>query len=327
MLHGGAARMRSSAWAIVGAVIGAGFASGREVAAFFSRYGVLSWLGVATAMAVIAWIGLGVMRSPGVPDTWRDRWPGRVWQGMFIALLAATGGAMLAGAGEIAALTLPLRGSYWMGMLSTLCLAWWLSERRLTGLALISRVLTACLVAMMVLGLALPRLRGVWVEDAPAWAGLPASLLRGLCYGGFNVALASPVLDEAAGALSLREKRLCALRASLILGAVLALGNAVLLRHPALLGAPLPYVALMGLWGRWGMTLGALALYLAVLTTFVSCLRGLRALLRRRWSVCLPIAVALLGFTGAVDGLYPMLGGGCFLLLMAKTLHGAEKTS
>lgn len=319
--------VRSLAWAIVGAVIGAGFASGREVTAFFSRYGALSWLGVATAVAVIAWISAGVMRSPGVPDAWKDRWPGRVWQGMFIALLAATGGAMLAAAGEIAALTLPLHGSYWMGLLSTLCLAWWLSEQRLAGLAMISRALTACLVAVMAMGLMLPGLRGVWVEEGPDWPQWPLSMLRGLCYGGFNVALASPVLDEAAEALSLREKRSCALRASLILGVVLALGNAVLLRHPALLGAALPYVELLGLWGRWGMGMGALALYLAVLSTLVACLRGLRSLLRRRWSLCLPIGVALLGFTGAVDGLYPLLGGGCFLLLMAKALHGKEKTS
>ena len=306
---------------MVGAVIGAGFASGREVAAFFSRFGAISWLGVAAAVGAIAWISLGAMRSPGVPEAWRNRWPGRVWQGMFVALLAATGGAMLAGAGEIAALTIPLHGAYWMGLLSTLCLAWWLSERKLSGLACVSRALTGCLIAVMALGLALPGLRGVWVEDAPDWSRLPVSLLRGLCYGGFNVALASPVLDEIAGALSPRERRRCVGLVSAILGALLALGNGVLRRHPALLGAVLPYVELLGLWGRWGMGLGALALYLAVLTTLVACLRGLRSLLIRRWSLCLPVGVALLGFTGAVDGLYPLLGGGCFLLLAAKALH------
>ena len=314
-----------TAWAVVGAVIGAGFASGREVAAFFSRYGALSWLAVAAAVLTIGWISLGAMRSPGVPAAWRNRWPGRVWQGMFLALLSATGGAMLAGAGEIAALTLPLHGAYWMGMLVTLCLAWWLSERRLTGLIRLSRALTVCLLAVMVLGLTLPRLRGVWVEEAPGWHALPRSLLHGLCYGGFNVALASPVLDEMSR-LPRAQQRRSVLQAGLILGLLLGLGNEVLLRHPALLGAALPYVELLGLWGRWGMTLGALGLYLAVLTTLVTCLRGLEALSKRRWSVCLPIGVALLGFTGAVDGLYPLLGGGCFLLLAAKALHHDEDT-
>lgn len=311
----------------MGAIIGAGFASGREVAGFFSRYGPWSWAAVAVAVAAVGWISLGAMRQPGVPASWRNCWPERVWQGMFIAMLAATGGAMLAGAGEIAALTMPLHGAYWMGMLSTLCLALWLSERNLSGLAHLSRALTACLIAIMALGFALPRLRGVWVENAPDWSLLPTSLLRGLCYGGFNVALASPVLDEISQGMALRDKRRCALWVSLILGALLALGNGVLLRHPALLGVSLPFVALLGQWGQWGMRLGALALYLAVLTTLVACLRGLKAMARRRWLLCLPMAVALLGFSGAVDGLYPLLGGGCFLLLAAKALHGKEKTS
>lgn len=326
MLDGGAESMGSSAWAIVGAVIGAGFASGREVAAFFSRYGPLSWLAVGAAVVVIAWVSLGVMRAPGVPEAWRGRWPGRVWQGMFMVLLAATGGAMLAGAGEIAALIVPLHGAYWMGLLSTLCLALWLSERRLVGLARLSQGLTVCLIAVMVIGLTLPRLRGVWVEDAANGALLPESLLRGLCYGGFNVALASPVLDETAAALPPKERRRCVARASLILGALLLLGNGVLLRHPALLGAALPYVELLGFWGRWGMGLGGAALYLAVLTTLVACLRGLAALLRRRWLLCLPVLAALLGFAGAVDKLYPLLGGGCFLLLAAKALPRNERT-
>ena len=325
MLHGGAESMGASAWAMVGAVIGAGFASGREVAAFFSRFGPLSWLAVVAAVAAMAWISLGVMRSPGVPEVWRDRWPGRVWQGMFLAMLAATGGAMLAAAGEIAALTIPLRGAYWMGLMSTLCLALWLSERKLIGLARLSQVLTVCLIAVMALGLTLPRLRGAWVEEAAGLSRLPESLLRGLCYGGFNIALASPVLDETAVGLSARDKRRCVTRASLILGALLMLGNGVLLRHPALLSAALPYVELLGFWGRWGMGLGAAALYLAVLTTLVTCLRGLAALLPRRWLMGLPLLVALLGFTGAVDRLYPLLGGGCFLLLAAKALYRDDR--
>ena len=318
--------MGSSAWAVVGAVIGAGFASGREVAAFFSRYGAWSWLAVIAAVAAIGWISCRIMRSPGVPEPWRDRWPGRVWQGMFAALLAATGGAMLAGAGEIAALTLPLHGAYWMGMLATLCLAWWLSERRLIGLGLMSRALTACLIATLAMGLLMPRMRGVWVEEAPGWSAIPSSLLRGLCYGGFNVALASPVLDETALQLSEQDQRRCVRHVCGILGALLALGNGVLLRHPALLGAALPFVELLGYWGRWGMLLGALSLYLAVLTTLVACLRGLNALLKRRWLMGLPVLVALLGFSGAVDGLYPLLGGGCFLLLAAKGIYRDNKT-
>ena len=51
---------------ICGAVVGAGFASGKEIALFFSRFGVWSWAGIATAVAVVGAVCLGVMRCPGV---------------------------------------------------------------------------------------------------------------------------------------------------------------------------------------------------------------------------------------------------------------------
>ena len=92
---------------ICGGVIGAGFASGREIAAFFSRFGMWSWPGVILAGVVMGWICRGVLRSPGVagmPRSWLGTWRQWLWQGMFTALLGATGASMLAGGGEIAAL-------------------------------------------------------------------------------------------------------------------------------------------------------------------------------------------------------------------------------
>lgn len=313
--------MRSEAWALVGAVVGAGFASGREIASFFSQFGHWSWLAVAAALAALAGIGLSVMRAPGIPENWHGRWQEGLWRGLFSALMAVTGGAMLAGAGEIAALTLPLPGAYWMGLLATVTLAILISEQNIRGLAAVSRILTVCLLAVLVLGFWAPERKAVWVEHVQAWRKLPESLLRGVCYGGFNAALASPALEELSSCLSPGEKRRCMVRAVTVLGGLLSLGNAMLLRHPALLDAPLPYVEVLGTFGRSGMLLGAVTLYLAMLTTLVTCLRGLRAWLGQHWPLLLPVGVALIGFSGAVDILYPFLGGLCFLLLAAKAIH------
>ena len=112
---------------ICGAVVGAGFASGKEIASFFSRFGGWSWAGIMLAVAVVGAVCLGVMRRPGVagmPLAWQSRGLGRLWTALFTGLMAATGGAMLAGAGEVAALLLPVRGAYWLGMGATLVLAW-----------------------------------------------------------------------------------------------------------------------------------------------------------------------------------------------------------
>ena len=57
--------MRSFAGALActGAVIGAGFASGREIVAFFSRYGNAGWWLMALAAAAMAGLCVLVLRS------------------------------------------------------------------------------------------------------------------------------------------------------------------------------------------------------------------------------------------------------------------------
>ena len=119
---------------ICGAIIGAGFASGQELAAFFSRYGQWSWLGIAAAMVTLAYLGRKLCRccmERSVSLAGLDQGKMRVltrW--MFCLLLFITGGAMLAGTGAIAALTLPLHKASWIGVSITLLLAQWIAHRR-----------------------------------------------------------------------------------------------------------------------------------------------------------------------------------------------------
>ncbi len=307
--------MGNAAWTLVGAVIGAGFASGREIVSFFSRWGAWSFLAVAAAAAVLGWISRAALERPGPPPSWRGRWPEKLWNGMFLALMIVTGGAMISAAGEIAALTLPWRGAYWMGMTLSLLLALLLCRKTGSGLKRVSQALTACLVAALMAGLFLPKMRGVAVDAAQGWHVLPMSLWHGVCYGGFNGALAAPVLSEVSGALPEAEKRRAAMRGCAILATLLALGNAVMLRHPALMGEALPIIRLLSGFGRAGQGLGALALYLAMMSTLMACLTGSRGY---GW---LPVAgmtaVALVGFSSVVERLYPLLGGGCLMLLVA----------
>ena len=310
-----------SAMAAVGAVVGAGFASGREIDSFFSRYGAWSWLGVASAAAVTGAIGLGVLRRPGqggMPECWRGRWPGRLWQGMFGALMLITGGAMLAGAGEIAALMLPVRGAYLMGLLGTAALTVLLARQGTAGAGRAGNVLTALLLAMAAAGFLLPARTAAVVAAAPSPG---QSLLRGACYAGFNMALAVPGLACAAPGMSRRGRRQCALMLAAVLGALLAGGNGLLLRHSALRGETMPFIHLMASYGRVGYALGGAAMYLAVLTTACASLRGLWTLGGgRKWRVLSALGMlgcAGAGFAVAVEWAYPLLGAGCLMLLGA----------
>ena len=310
---------KAGAMAAVGAVVGAGFASGREIDSFFSRYGAWSWLGVAAAAAVAGGIALGVMRRPGqsgMPEGWRGRWPGRLWQGMFGALLLFTGGAMLAGAGEIAALMLPLPGAHLLGLTGTAAVTVLLARQGTAGAGRAGKVLTALLLVMAGAGFLLPARSGAVV--APT-ASPGQSLLRGASYAGFNMALAVPGLASAAPAMTRRARRQCALLLSAVLGALLAGGNGLLLRHSALRGETMPFIHLMAAYGRAGHALGGAAMYLAVLTTACAALRGLWTLGEgRKWrmlSALGMLACAGVGFAGVVGKAYPLLGAGCLMLL------------
>ena len=313
---------------LCGAVIGAGFASGREVASFFARFGAWSWLGAAAAVAVLGGLCWRLMEHPGeggMPLHWRGCWLEYLWRGMFVSLMMATGGAMMAGGGEIAALMLPLHGARCIGLMGTLALAWLLAGRENAGLAAVSKGLIACLLAVVLAGLFLPVRETASLR--PAGSGW-VSLAQGLCYGGFNAALAAPVISLTGAELTRKEQLRCAGWFTLLMAVLLACGNAVLLRHAALQEAQLPFVMLLSAWGKAGYCLGGAALYLAALTTLVACLRGLKLLLPRHMGAA-AVGVALLslsGLEGMVGVAYPVLGGGCFLLLAAAQVQIGTKT-
>ncbi len=311
---------------LCGAVIGAGFASGRELAAFFARFGPWSWAGVAVSVGLMGILCLEMMRRPGaagMPEAWQGRFMGRVWQGLFGSLLAVTGGAMLAGGGEVAALMLPLHGAREIGLIIMLAAGWRLARGESAWLAAVSRGLILCLIAMIAAGLWLPPQPGVVLQNG-SWE----AVLQGLCYGGFNMALAAPVAAMTGSRMNRQEQTRCAAGFVAVITLLLACGNGVLLRHPALLGENLPFVQLLAGLGPMGYGLCGTALYLAALTTLTACLRGLRAICPAHMGLLAAgiVLLSMVGLEGIVGRVYPVLGGGCVLLLMAAQAVKRTKT-
>lgn len=296
-------------WELVGAVVGAGLASGREIASFFSQHGHWSYAGIVLSAAVML-----LLVDTQLPPRWRNRMPGRVWHLLLTLLLVFTGGAMLSGAGEVAALTLPVHGAYWFGVAGTLVLACFLANKTVSGLAWVSRILLSVLSVLILLGLKLPPMQGVNLREFhPSEA-----LLRGLTYGGFNAALQWPMMSIAYS-LPQGTRRRSACMSALLICCLLLLGNAVLLRHPVLISEAMPFLRMTAAFGQFGYILSSACLYLAILSTLTACLRGLGGSLLTTIGIVL---VSLAGFTGVVEVAYPILGGGCFLMLVtAKFLN------
>lgn len=290
-------------WELLGAVVGAGLASGKEIASFFTQYGTWGTVGV-----LLAPLTMICLTGTDLPVSWRDKWPEKAWKLLLSVLLLATGAAMLAGSDVVASLLLPFQHAGRVGTVLTFLLAWLLAYHTRAGLAWVSRILFVLLVLLLLLGLCLPPMKAVVMPSA-----CPAIVVAKACaYGGFNAALQTAILRENA---SCSSRKMGSVRwAGCILLMLLLVGHAVLLRHPALLPEPMPFVQLTSFLGDQSYYLGLSGMYLAILSTLTACLRSLK---KRFPSLLCMVVLSLFGFSGVVDAIYPLLGTGCLLWLVA----------
>ena len=332
-----------SVLACVGAVIGAGFVSGREICGFFTRYGEASWglilLAAATMVFLCAmcmrraqreqaacWCGLRCFSGTGT---------GALARGCVTALMLVIGGAMVSAAGRLVELLWPSPLAYPAGAAGTLVLAWLLGFRGAGPLAAVSGVLTALLAGMTLALLRQPGTEAVVLRTEAASGGLLLGAIRAVGYGSMNMAVAIGVICRAEG--NERDCRCCDRRAmgtGLVLTGLLFGANGLYLRHPGLWQEDFPIVRLFQHLRRPGYVLCAALLYLAVLTTLTATLytlraeldsRGARPALSALLTLGLPLAVSAMGFAGIVDGLYTPVGLCCLGLVFLPMLFSGGK--
>ena len=318
--------------ALVGAVIGAGFASGREVMRFFAQYGPWGYVGAALAAAVMGLLALrlmglaarsGMRSFGGLSGRLLGRAGGVAGAALFVGLLTVTGAAMLSGAGELAAIVLPIGPAYALGFVGMLLCALLVAWRGMGGLAACGGVLAPLCCCLYVLLIALPPAgEGVALAPVAHWQSIPMAL----SYAALNIALAAGLLCESGPGLSAGERKRAALLGGAVLGGLLLLAIVTLARGPGeLRTAPLPMVALAAKLGKPGFYLSAAVLCLAMLSTLATMLRGLFMQMPAGWSGpvrwMLPCAccfgLGLLGFDSLVGTVYPALGWCAAALIVA----------
>ena len=300
--------MGDAVFCVVGAIVGAGFASGREIMQFFSRWGTFSWPLAALAGALMGFLIYRLLRKEG------EKGAGIGFRCLAALVYLAVGGGMTAAAGELWALTVPLHCARAAGSLITLALCACLAAASLKGMAWLGKALLPCMALAFLLCLRVPgqeeRGGSVSLPDGAIASALAAS------YCGMNALLSAPVLAEMGKKMSAYEKKRAALLSGLTTGGLLLLANAALLPHAQRLkDQALPTVALLRDYGKLGYYLSAAVLYLAVMTTLTAVLRGLNGLLSpfaphfSPWvSALLTEAVSLAGFQDIVEKAYPALG-------------------
>lgn len=326
------ARKSMDVAACVGAVVGAGFASGREVIAFFTRFGAWAgWL-VLLAAGTMALLCELVMRTARARDAqgWRalygglPGWMGRLAQSCAWMLLAVTGGAMVAAAGHLTRLLWASEWAYSVGVVGTLLAARFVARANLDMLGWISGALTVGFVGVM---LAASRLGPGQSAALPVHAADGAwAAVRAVAYAAMNMTLAIGVVCRCAQD---SRKSHTAAWFGLALAGLLLLANGLYAAHPELLCEPLPIVRLMAAFGRGGFIASAALMYLAVFTSLVAVLCALDESARTRgpWlraaaAIGPPLAMSMVGFEGIVDGLYAPAGLACLLTVFGPLAYG-----
>ena len=319
----------SAALALLSGVIGAGFASGREILRFFASHGAMAGAAMLCAVGTMAFLFLRLpaqMENCGCTSLdalcrhrLGDRFGG-LCAALFFLLFAVTGGAMLAACAELTALVLNIRCAYAVGMAASLLLAMPLARRGVSGLAPIGALLLVLLPALLIRLISLPAGEACFLPamtpDLPVRAAL-----EGTAYGALNAAMLAGALPMLLALVSAIRRRAIIVFSALF-GVLLLLGTAVCQRHmPSVIHQAMPFVYLSRALGPGGYLLVAACLYAAAFSTLLAMFVGLRRMTRRAYAppLCCLLA-AMTGFEPIVRSGYPVLGALCAGLMLLLCL-------
>ncbi len=312
----------SRALACVGAVIGAGFASGREVVSFFSQYGSdAQWLIplAALMMTLLCWLCL--QQRAGVWNELFDRemlWIRRCAQISVTLVLVVTGGAMLSAAGHVFELCFPWKWAYSIGAAGTLFLSWSVGNGQLKAMSLISAALTAIFVAAIALAMLIEPQGSVRI---PSDGNAVRMGMNAAAYAGMNMTLAIGVVCRCSSERS-SQNRFTAMCFGILMLGLMLMSNRLYTLHPEWMNGAFPIVSALSSFGRTGFWLSAALVYLAVFTSLAAVGCALRSSIRPAWiGLGLVLIVSCVGFEGIVNRLYAPAGLCCLCLVFGPLIR------
>ncbi len=300
------------ALAVMAAVAGTGYASGREMVLFFAQLGRAAWVGIFVASALFG-ILAGVLcrwacRSTsdsvaGVIRRQLGRGAGRAAELLHALLMSTIAAVMLSTAGEMGALALPVRHGCLWGAALAMMIALSVNLGGLRALPWLG-LLTAALGAIFYAGLAID-LRPVRVylreETALALRGSPwAAILLALLYASMNACLAGGVIVRFSSEDRLSPTRFAAQSGALLCALLLCANAAIARGGDPLLSQAMPVVILAARWGTAGFWLSAGFRFLCAAATLTAALGALLVQMgeggRQRRSALMMMALAALIF-------------------------------
>lgn len=317
------------AFTYMGTIVGAGFASGKEILLFFTRYGWMATLTIGAAAALFIWLGIKLMNvahdigANSYEDLNKELFGDRMGRWISLVTLVVLFGVtsvMLAGAGSLFVEHLGI--PYQFGLFLTLILTYLLLKR---GMSAILEVNTIVVPVMLLFTFAI-----VWTTGqrpgSEHWLVLESPFpwhrawFDSILYTAYNLALAQAVLVPLGRTVKDRQVRVWGgLLGGIGIGALLlACHFALSAQMPGITAYEIPMGHLIGPLGRTVQGLYILVIFGEILTTFLSNVYGIALQLqertRLRIGVIIPCILAgcylvsQIGFGQLLEVLYPSIG-------------------
>lgn len=331
--------------AYIGAVIGAGFASGQEIMQFFILHGSSGLMGAALAMILFAYLGglvmfLSITMYSGsyrkVFEFLLGNKAGRFMDVLNLCMLLGGLGVMMAGSAAVFSehFALPAQAGIWsVAVLTSLVLMGGLEGVLTVNVCLVPLKYLAVLAISLAALLSHPGGLAEISSATAAGGGITGSwALAGFLYVSYNMVVPVAVLSSLGRTVPLKTGLAGGVLGGLLLGLAIFLVTAAGLTHqPDAATYQIPMLYLAGSFGpvlRLGL---GLLIWLAILTTAIANAHGFASRLasagKARYRLygigacLLALPLGGLSFTGLVRFLYPLFGYAGLVLLVALLLR------
>ncbi|MCE7699899.1 MAG: hypothetical protein K8E24_014120, partial [Methanobacterium paludis] len=305
----------------IGTIVGAGFASGREVIQFFTRFGSWGTAGVLFSGLLITLIGTRLMlyahrTHAGSFDElivllFGAR-PGLVIHSLVFIMLFSVNGVMLAGSGAV--FQEQLGWNRLLGMVLSIVIGLFFILKKARGLLWVNSLVVPVLVGFLVL---------LFIQEGSLSLSLPSRWQTGwafaaFAYAAFNLTTSLVVLVPFAH--EIKEERVLiagGLTGGIGFAALLLLAHQLILSHPGVMLYEMPTAELVRPVGTAMHLAFAAVIFGEILTTYVGNIFGLSRQLSSIFPSVFPhrravalliagsLAVGLAGYSSLIRLLYP----------------------
>jgi len=308
----------------IGTVVGAGFASGQEILAFFTSYGHWGTIGIFLATCLFVWLGykmmlyshkIGSKSYESFNNAMFGPIIGRVVNLLvFVTLLGVTT-VMLAGSGSV--LDEKFGIPYLLGVILTIVLSLMVLSKGLNQLLAVNAIVVPMMLVFSCLILITGDVSNPIPVNGPQTFGF---IWKAILYVSFNLAMAQSVLVPIGSHIQdVRILKRAAFLGGAGLGFMLIIAHGAMLTHwddVHMLDVPLVYITEE--WNQMLQLFFILVLYAEIFTTLISNIFGITQQLREIFTVqehtlylilfLVSFLFCLIGYSQLLLFFYPLFG-------------------